>query len=100
MALEPRTSAPGKARRAASKGKPRRAAVAKASAKSTAKPAAKSAPAARTTSKAAPRKAVTKKSSEFKPSTNVRYSDRDEVVSTRKQERLTDRSKLRAARFQ
>ena len=104
MALEPRTSAPGKARRAASKGKPRRAAVAKATAKSSAKPASKSAPAARTTSKAAPRtstsKATTKKSSEFKPSTNVRYSDRDEVVSTRKQERLTDRSKLRAARFQ
>jgi superfamily II DNA/RNA helicase len=100
MALEPRTSAPGKARRAASKGKPRRAAVAKA----TAKAKTKSALAARTTSKAAPRtstsKATTKKSSEFKPSTNVRYSDRDEVVSTRKQERLTDRSKLRAARFQ
>ena len=100
MALQPRTSAPGKARRAASKGKPRRAAVAKA----TAKAKTKSAPAARTTSKAAPRtstsKATTKKSSEFKPSTNVRYSDRDEVVSTRKQERLTDRSKLRAARFQ
>jgi superfamily II DNA/RNA helicase len=90
MALEPRTSAPGKARRAASKGKPRRAAVAKATAKSTAKSPAKS----------APRKATTKKSSEFKPSTNIRYSDRDEVVSTRKQERLTDRSKLRAARFQ
>jgi superfamily II DNA/RNA helicase len=104
MALEPRTTAPGKARRAASKGKPRRAAVAKATAKSSAKPTSKSAPAARTTSKAAPRtstsKAPTKKSSEFKPSTNVRYSDRDEVVSTRKQERLTDRSKLRAARFQ
>ncbi|MTA86090.1 MAG: hypothetical protein F2555_04915, partial [Actinobacteria bacterium] len=90
MALEPRISAPGKARRAASKGKPRRAAVAKATAKSTAKSPAKS----------APRKAATKKSSEFKPSTNVRYSDREEVVSTRKQERLTDRSKLRAARFQ
>jgi superfamily II DNA/RNA helicase len=89
MALEPRTSAPGKARRAASKGKPRRAVVAKATAKSTAKSPAK-----------APRKATTKKSSGFKPSTNVRYSDRDEVVSTRKQERLTDRSKLRAARFQ
>jgi superfamily II DNA/RNA helicase len=104
MALEPRTTAPGKARRAASKGKPRRAAVAKATAKSSAKPTSKSASAARTTSKAAPRtstsKATTKKSSEFKPSTNVRYSDRDEVVSTRKQERLTDRSKLRAARFQ
>jgi len=105
MALEPRTSAPGKARRAASKGKPRRAAVAKATAKSSAKPASKSAPAARTTSKAAPRKTATsktttRKSSEFKPSSNVRYSDRDEVMSTRKQERLTDRSKLRAARFQ
>jgi len=105
MALEPRTSAPGKARRAASKGKPRRAAVAKATAKSSTKPASKSAPAARTTSKAAPRKTATsktttRKSSEFKPSSNVRYSDRDEVVSTRKQERLTDRSKLRAARFQ
>jgi superfamily II DNA/RNA helicase len=105
MALEPRTSAPGKARRAASKGKPRRAAVAKATAKSSAKPASKSAPAARTTSKAAPRKTATsktttRKSSEFKPSSNVRYSDRDEVVSTRKQERLNDRSKLRAARFQ
>jgi superfamily II DNA/RNA helicase len=98
MALEPRTSAPGKARRAASKGKPRRAAVAKATAKSTAKSPAKA------PSKSAPRKATgkapIKKSSEFKPSTNVRYSDRDEVVSTRKQERLTDRSKLRAARFQ
>ena len=98
MALEPRTSAPGKARRAASKGKPRRAAVAKATAKSTAKSPAK------TPSKSAPRKATgkapAKKSSEFKPSTNVRYTDRDEVVSTRKQERLTDRSKLRAARFQ
>jgi superfamily II DNA/RNA helicase len=98
MALEPRTTAPGKARRAASKGKPRRAAVAKATAKSTAKSPAKA------PSKSAPRKATgkapVKKSSEFKPSTNVRYSDRDEVVSTRKQERLTDRSKLRAARFQ
>ncbi len=98
MALEPRTSAPGKARRAASKGKPRRAAVAKATAKSTAKSPAKA------PSKSAPRKATgkapAKKSSEFKPSTNVRYTDRDAVVSTRKQERLTDRSKLRAARFQ
>ena len=98
MALEPRTSAPGKARRAASKGKPRRAVVAKATAKSTAKSPAKA------PSKSAPRKATgkapAKKTSEFKPSTNVRYSDRDEVVSTRKQERLTDRSKLRAARFQ
>jgi superfamily II DNA/RNA helicase len=30
----------------------------------------------------------------------VRYSDRDEVATTRKQQRLSDRSKLRAQRFQ
>ena len=54
MALEPRISAPGKARRAASKGKPRRAAVAKATAKSTAKSPAKA------PSKSAPRKATGK----------------------------------------
>jgi len=98
MALETRTSAPGKARRAASKGKPRRAAVAKATKK--AAPAARST-SSRTTSKAAPRKASSvKKSTEFKPSSQVRYSDRDEVASTKKQQRLTDRSKLRAERFQ
>ena len=98
MALETRTSAPGKARRAASKGKPRRAAVAKATKKAAPAPRATS---SRTTSKAAPRKASSvKKSSEFKPSSQVRYSDRDEVASTKKQQRLTDRSKLRAERFQ
>ncbi|CAB4885619.1 unannotated protein [freshwater metagenome] len=118
MTLQKRTTAPGKARRAASKGKPRRAVVAKA--------AKKAAPAPRTTSKASPRKtavtksAVTKSSTtrtpaprnsapkssstrkprEFTPTTNVRYSDRDAVPATRKESRLTDRSKLRAARFQ
>ena len=98
MALETRTTAPGKARRAASKGKPRRAAVAKATKKAAPAPRATS---SRTTSKAAPRKASSvKKSSEFKPSSQVRYSDRDEVASTKKQQRLTDRSKLRAERFQ
>ena len=98
MALETRTSAPGKARRAASKGKPRRAAVAKATKKAAPAPRATS---SRTTSKAAPRKASSvKKSSEFEPSSQVRYSDRDEVASTKKQQRLTDRSKLRAERFQ
>jgi superfamily II DNA/RNA helicase len=97
MTLEKRTTAPGKARRAASKGKPRRAAVAKATKK--AAPAARSTT-ARTTSKAAPRTSSVKKSSEFKPTTTVRYSDKDAVPSTRKEQRLTDRSKLRAQRFQ
>lgn len=94
MTLQKRTTAPGKARRAASKGKPRRAAAAKAAAKSgatsttaTTKP--------RSTAKTAPRKG-----SEFKPTSTVRYSDRDAVPATRKEQRLADRSKLRAARFQ
>ena len=92
MTLQKRTTAPGKARRAASKGKPRRAVVAKA--------AKKAAPAPRTTSKAAPRTGTAKKTSEFKPTSTVRYSDRDAIPATRKEKRLTDRSKLRAARFQ
>ena len=92
MTLQKRTAAPGKARREASKGKPRRAAAAKA--------AKKVAPSARTTSKAAPRTGSAKKSAEFKPTSTVRYSDRDAVPATRKEKRLTDRSKLRAARFQ
>jgi superfamily II DNA/RNA helicase len=101
MTLQKRTTAPGKARREASKGKPRRAVVAKAAKKAAPAPRAKGASAAtartgaRATSKATPRK-----SGEFKPTTNVRYSERDAVPATRKQERLTDRSKLRAARFQ
>jgi superfamily II DNA/RNA helicase len=101
MTLQKRTAAPGKARREASKGKPRRAVVAKAAKKAAPASRAKSASAspaktgARTTSKATPRK-----SGEFKPTTTVRYSDRDAVPATRKEKRLTDRSKLRAARFQ
>ena len=100
MTLQKRTTAPGKARRAASKGKPRRAAVAKAAKKAAPAPRSKSAAPSsaktpRTTSKATPRK-----SGEFKPTTTVRYSDRDAIPATRKEKRLTDRSKLRAARFQ
>ncbi len=101
MTLQKRTAAPGKARREASKGKPRRAVVAKAAKKAAPAPRTKGASAAtartgaRTTSKATPRK-----SGEFKPTTTVRYSDRDAVPATRKEKRLTDRSKLRAARFQ
>jgi superfamily II DNA/RNA helicase len=95
MTLQKRTAAPGKARREASKGKPRRAAAAKASKKATPTPRAKSSTAPRTASKAIPRS-----KSEFKPTTTVRYSDKDPVAPTRKEKRLTDRSKLRAARFQ
>jgi superfamily II DNA/RNA helicase len=96
MTLQKRTAAPGKARREASKGKPRRAVVAKAAKKAAPAPRSKSASTnPRTSSKATPRK-----SGEFKPSANVRYSDRDAVPATRKEARLTDRSKLRAARFQ
>ncbi len=95
MTLQKRTTAPGKARREASKGKPRRAAAAKATKKVAPAPRAKSSTTPRTASKATPRG-----KSEFKPTTTVRYSDKDPVASTRKEKRLTDRSKLRAARFQ
>jgi superfamily II DNA/RNA helicase len=95
MTLQKRTTAPGKARREASKGKPRRAAAAKATKKAAPAPRAKSSTTPRTASKATPRS-----KSEFKPTTTVRYSDKDPVASTRKEKRLTDRSKLRAARFQ
>ena len=95
MTLQKRTTAPGKARREASKGKPRRAAAAKATKKAAPAPRAKSSTAPRTASKATPRS-----KSEFKPTTTVRYSDKDPVATTRKEKRLTDRSKLRAARFQ
>jgi superfamily II DNA/RNA helicase len=95
MTLQKRTAAPGKARREASKGKPRRAVVAKAAKKAAPAPRAKSSTTPRTASKATPR---TK--GEFKPTTTVRYSDRDAVPATRKEARLSDRSKLRAARFQ
>ena len=95
MTLQKRTAAPGKARREASKGKPRRAVEAKAAKKAAPAPRAKSTTTPRTASKATPR---TK--GEFKPTTTVRYSDRDAVPASRKEARLSDRSKLRAARFQ
>lgn len=95
MTLQKRTAAPGKARREASKGKPRRAAAAKATKKAAPAPRAKSSTTPRTASKATP-----SSKSEFKPTTTVRYSDKDPVATTRKEKRLTDRSKLRAARFQ
>ena len=87
MSLQPRISAPGKARRAASAGKPKRT-----------KKAAEfkeSAPKARhTTAQKAARKGAA-----AKPSTR-RYSDVDTTAISKKEARLVDRSKLRAKRYQ
>ena len=95
MSLQPRIAAPGKARRAASVGKPKRAKKA-AAFKS-------AAPKARHTSaqKAARKSAVAKsaKSASGKPATR-RYSDVDASTVSKKETRLSDRSKLRAERYQ
>ena len=87
MSLTPRTSAPGKARRAASVGKPKR--VKKAAFK-----AAETKPRHTTAQKNA------RKSATSKPATTHRYSDVDTSTLSKKEARLTDRSKLRAKRFQ
>jgi superfamily II DNA/RNA helicase len=95
MSLQPRIAAPGKARRAASVGKPKRAKKA-AAFKS-------AAPKARHTSaqKAARKGAVVKsaKPASGKPVTR-RYSDVDASTVSKKETRLSDRSKLRAERYQ
>jgi len=88
MSLRPRTSAPGKARRAASAGKPKRT-----------KKAAEfkeSAPKARhTTAQKAARKGAS-----AKPASTRRYSDVDTSATSKKEARLVERSKLRAKRYQ
>jgi superfamily II DNA/RNA helicase len=88
MSLQPRTSAPGKARRAASAGKPKRT-----------KKAAEfkeSAPKARhTTAQKAARKGAS-----AKPASTRRYSDVDTSATSKKEARLVERSKLRAKRYQ
>jgi len=99
MSLQPRTTAPGKARRAASAkaGKPR----AKKSSASTpvSKPRHTSAEkSARKGAEAKPFKAATSKPTS-KPSTK-RYSDIDTATLSKKDARLTERSKLRAQRYQ
>ncbi len=88
MSLQPRTSAPGKARRAASAGKPKR----------TKKVAEfkESAPKARhTTAQKAARKGAS-----AKPASTRRYSDVDTSATSKKEARLVERSKLRAKRYQ
>ena len=93
MSLQPRTSAPGKARRAASAGKPKRT-----------KKAAEfkeSAPKARhTTGQKAARKGAAAKPSTGKPASTRRYSDVDTTAISKKETRLVERSKLRAKRYQ
>jgi superfamily II DNA/RNA helicase len=84
MSLQPRTAAPGKARRAASAGKPRTKKNAAKSPKSTFNPIDKEV------------RAVKKEA----PKTTRRYSDGPKGTPTRKEERNLERSKLRAKRYQ
>ena len=92
MSLTPRTSAPGKARRAASVGKPKRA---KKAAFKAADPKAR-----HTTAQKNARKSAAAQPKTGKPATTRRYSDVDTSTLSKKEARLTDRSKLRAKRFQ
>ncbi|MEY3195815.1 MAG: hypothetical protein RL252_142 [Actinomycetota bacterium] len=93
MSLQPRTSAPGKARRAASAGKPKRAKKAVAFKEA--------APKARhTTAQKAARKGAAAKPLNGKPASTRRYSDVDTSATSKKEARLVERSKLRAKRYQ
>ena len=93
MSLQPRISAPGKARRAASAGKPKRT--------KKAVEFKESAPKARhTTAQKAARKGAAAKPSTGKPASTRRYSDVDTSAISKKEARLVDRSKLRAKRYQ
>jgi hypothetical protein len=92
MSLQPRIAAPGKARRAASVGKPKRAK--KAAAFKSAAPKAR-----HTSAQKAARKGAVAKSASGKPVTR-RYSDVDASTVSKKETRLSDRSKLRAERYQ
>jgi superfamily II DNA/RNA helicase len=100
MSLQPRTTAPGKARRAASAkaGKPR------AKKSSVGAPASKprhtsAEKLARKGVAAKPFKSATSSKPDSKPSTN-RYSDVDTSTLSKKDARLTERSKMRAKRYQ
>jgi superfamily II DNA/RNA helicase len=93
MSLQPRTSAPGKARRAASAGKPKR--TKKAAAFKEAAPKAR-----HTTAQKAARKGAAAKPSTRKPASTRRYSDVDTTATSKKETRLVERSKLRAKRYQ
>jgi len=93
MSLQPRISAPGKARRAASAGKPKRA--------KKAVEFKEAAPKARhTTAQKAARKGAAAKPLNGKPASTRRYSDVDTSAVSKKEVRLVERSKLRAKRYQ
>jgi len=97
MSLQPRIAAPGKARRAASVGKPKRAK--KAAAFKSAAPKAR-----HTSAQKAARKGAASGTKSAKPATGKpvtrRYSDVDASTVSKKEARLSDRSKLRAERYQ
>ena len=93
MSLQPRTSAPGKARRAASAGKPKR--TKKAAEFKEAAPKAR-----HTTAQKAARKGAAAKPQTGKAVSTRRYSDVDTSTASKKEVRLVERSKLRAKRYQ
>jgi superfamily II DNA/RNA helicase len=93
MSLQPRISAPGKARRAASAGKPKR--TKKAAEFKEAAPKTR-----HTTAQKAARKGAAAKPAKGKPVSTRRYSDVDTSASSKKDARLVERSKLRAKRYQ
>ncbi|CAN2172667.1 SrmB Superfamily II DNA and RNA helicases [Candidatus Nanopelagicaceae bacterium] len=93
MSLQPRISAPGKARRAASAGKPKR--TKKAASFNEAAPKAR-----HTTAQKAARKGAAAKPLNGKPASTRRYSDVDTSAVSKKEVRLVERSKLRAKRYQ
>jgi superfamily II DNA/RNA helicase len=93
MSLQPRISAPGKARRAASAGKPKR--TKKAAEFKEVAPKAR-----HTTAQKAARKGAAAKPVNGKPASTRRYSDVDTSTASKKDVRLVERSKLRAKRYQ
>jgi superfamily II DNA/RNA helicase len=98
MSLQPRTSAPGKARRAASAGKPKR--TKKAAEFKESAPKARHTTAQKAARKGAAAKPQTSKGLAGKPASTRRYSDVDTTAISKKEARLVDRSKLRAKRYQ
>jgi superfamily II DNA/RNA helicase len=98
MSLQPRTSAPGKARRAASAGKPKR--TKKAADFKESAPKARHTTAQKAARKGAAAKPQTSKGLAGKPASTRRYSDVDTTAISKKEARLVDRSKLRAKRYQ
>jgi superfamily II DNA/RNA helicase len=108
MSLQPRTSAPGKARRAASVGKPKRTKKAaefkatdpKARHTSAQKAARKGAAGLPKSDRGLIGKAAAAKPRTAKPDSTRRYSDTDSSTVSKKEGRLSERSKLRAERYQ